>query len=495
MNHKPKLGRVAAWYANLRDGSNPAFLPLFFCKSRYLVLMGGGGSGKSVFAGRKILERAAREPGHRLLVCRKVARTLRESCYRQLCEQARQHYPRQLRSIHRSEPRITMKNGSEILFAGLDDAEKLKSIYNITGLWVEEASELTEADFDQLDLRLRGRTSYYKQIILSFNPVSLTHWLKARFFDAERPDARLHHSTYQDNRFLDDEYRRVLEGFRDTDEYYYDVYCLGQWGATGKSVFDSAAVRARLAEGLKPLRAGLFDVPGGRLRDAEFCDERGGAVRLYALPEPGRPYVIGADTAGDGSDSFVAQVIDNITGKQAAILRQTFDEDVFACQLAALGRFYNDALIGVETNFSTYPIRELERLGYTNLYVREEEDTYTRKPRRSYGVRTTSLTRPVMISGLIAALREDISLVRDETTLRELLTFVRGPNLRPEAERGAHDDCVIALAIAHYIRPQMRMTVTPRAAALPRWTDDMWEDYRAAGPEGQAYLRRKWGGT
>ena len=494
---QPKLGRAAAWYAELRASTNEAFLPLYFDKSRYLVLMGGGGSGKSVFAGRKILERAAREPGHRLLVCRKVARTLKESCYRQLCGQAAAHYKKQLRAIRQSDMRITMKNGSEILFAGLDDVEKLKSVYNITGLWIEEASQLSEADFDQLDLRLRGQTRQYKQIILSFNPVSLTHWLKARFFDnparLSRPDFRLHHSTYLDNRFLDSEYWRVLEGFKDADGYYYDVYCLGRWGSTGKSVFDAAAVRARLAEGIRPLREGLFAVPSQHLKNIDFCDERGWPVKIYAMPEAGRPYVIGADTAGDGSDSFVGQVIDNITGRQVAILRQTFDEDVFARQLGALGRFYNDALIGVETNFSTYPVRELERLGYPNLYIREEADTYTRRPRQSYGVRTTALTRPVMISGLIAAVRGDSSLICDETTLQEMLTFVRSESLRPGAERGAHDDCVMALAIAHFIRPQMRMTITPPARSLRRWTEDMWEDYHAAGAEGKAYLREKWG--
>lgn len=488
----PKIGRVAAWYAHLRETVNPTFLPLLFCRERYLVLVGGGGSGKSVFAGRKILERAATERGHRLLVCRKVAKTLRESCFRQLCDQASLHYPRAVRAVRQTDMRIVFRNGSEILFAGLDDVEKLKSIFNITGLWLEEASELTESDFDQLDLRLRGQTEHYKQIILSFNPVSLTHWLKRRFFDVPRPEAHIHHSTYKDNQFLDDEYRRVLESFRDTDEYYYTVYCLGQWGSTGKSVFRAADIHARLALKLKPLRTGLFETQGDRLDNAYFRDCPDGFVRLYTLPEPGRPYVIGADTAGEGSDCFVGQVIDNITGRQVAVLRQTFDEDVFARQLGALGRYYNDALIGIETNFSTYPVRELERLGYPRLYVREEEDNFTHRQKNSYGVRTTSLTRPVMLAGLIAAVREDLSLVSDETTLQEMLTFVRNENLRPEAERGARDDCVMALAIAHYIRPQMRMSVEPPPEALRRWTADMWEDYRAAGTEGRAYLRSKW---
>ena len=57
----------------------------------------------------------------------------------------------------RGDLRIAFPNGSEILFAGLDDVEKLKSIYDITGIWIEEASELLEADFNQLDIRLRTK--------------------------------------------------------------------------------------------------------------------------------------------------------------------------------------------------------------------------------------------------------------------------------------------------------------------------------------------------
>ena len=84
---------VAMWYQYLQDTSNDDFLQLFFDRHRYLVLMGGGGSGKSEFAGRKVLERATSEAGHRFLVCRKVAKTLRESCFRQLVSQLNHYYP------------------------------------------------------------------------------------------------------------------------------------------------------------------------------------------------------------------------------------------------------------------------------------------------------------------------------------------------------------------------------------------------------------------
>ena len=496
MNNTDALAAVALWYNDLRETSNDAFMPLYADEHRYLVLKGGGGSGKSIFAGRKLLERCLCEPGHRFLCCRKVARTLRESCFRQLLGQLAEHYPDVRRKVNRSDLSIRFANGSEILFAGLDDVEKLKSIYGLTGIWIEEASELLESDFNQLDIRLRGETRYYKQIILTFNPVSITHWLKARFFDRSDARAKTHESTYNQNRFLDAEAVRTLESFKDTDEYYYQVYCLGMWGVLGKSVFDAKAVTGRLGQGVRPVRTGLFlyDDDGLALSEIRFADGADGCIRVYREPEAGVPYVIGGDTAGEGSDSFAAQVIDNRTGEQVCVLHGQFDEDVFARQVYCLGMWYNTALVGLETNFSTYPVRELERLSYPKQYVRESVDDFTHRVKRSFGFQTTQKTRPVMIAGLIKEVREDISIVSDKETLLEMLTFVRAEGtLRPEAEPGAHDDCVMALAIAHQIRHQQDVLPAQGAGGETAWTPDMWEDFENAGPEGRRYLMEKWG--
>lgn len=490
-----RLYEIALWYQQLRETSNEAFLPLFADEHRYLVLKGGGGSGKSIFAGRKVLERVTSEPGHRWLVCRKVAKTLRESCFKQLLGQLAEFYPDSGYKANKSDLVISFRNGSEIIFAGLDDVEKLKSIYNITGIWIEEASELLESDFNQLDIRLRGRTREYQQIILSFNPVSIRHWLKKRFFDQKDPRARVHESTYRDNRFLDAAAIRTLESFQETDEYYYQVYCLGMWGVTGKTVFDGRAVGRRLQEIGAPVRTGLFAYgdDGLRLTEIRWEDGKDGCIRIYREPLPGVPYVIGGDTAGDGSDSFVAQVLDNRTGEQVAMLRGKFDEDVFARQVYCLGMHYNTALIGIETNFSTYPVMELERLRYPKQYVRESMDDYMHSIKRSYGFRTDSKTRPVILAGLIRAVRDDITIVNDETTLEEMLTFVRNTEtLRPEAETGAHDDCILSLAIAHHIRPQQSY-LRQEEAQTRKWTASMWEDYENASPAERELLRKKWG--
>ena len=486
---------AAAWWKSLCETTNPTFRPLYFDEHRFLVLKGGGGSGKSIFAGRKILDRCVHEPGHRILVCRKVARTLRESCFEQLKRQIEQHYSHVGATVVKSNMTISFPNGSQIIMAGLDDVEKLKSIYEITSIWIEEATELEEGDLNQLDIRLRGRKINYYQIILTFNPTSITHWLKYRFFDKSSPDVRVHESTYLDNPHLPEENKRRLEAFKEIDSYYYDVYCLGQWGVTGKSVFNARAVADRMHEVENPGRSGVFayDYDGINISNHILLDEDDGAIAVWKEPEPGVPYVIGADTAGEGSDQFVAQVLDNRTGEQVARLRQCFDEDVFTHQLYCLGKWYNDALIGVETNYSTYPVAELQRLRYPRQYVRESVDEYTHKPKQSYGFRTDGKTRPLIIATLIRAMREDITLVNDRITLEEMQTFVRNEEYRPEAEAGAHDDCVMALAIAHYIRPHQSYLKSTADEAERAWTEDMWEDYRRASPSEQAMLVKRWG--
>lgn len=490
------------WWRDWKATNNDTFAPLIFDKHRYLVLKGGGGSGKSIFAGRKILERCTTEPGHRWLVVRKVGRTIRESCFEQLRSQAYEFYADSVAYIPKGKSGdmyIRFHNGSEIIFSGLDDVEKLKSIYNITGIWIEEASELDEGDFNQLDIRLRTDFTHYLQIIFSFNPISITHWLKKRFFDTKDPRALTHESTYKDNRFLPEEQIRVLEGFKDTDPYYYMVYCLGQWGVTGKTVFDARQLSERLQQ-LKSEthRRGVFAYQdrsdGVHIRSWTFTDDDDGPIRIYREPEPGRPYVIGGDTAGEGSDWFTAQVLDNITGEQVATLRHQYEEDMYARQLFCLGQYYNQALIGPETNFSTYPVKMLSMMGYQKLFVREVEDEYTGQIRHSFGFQTNRLTRPVILAELIRIMRDHAHLLHDEETILEMLTFIRNEKMRPEAEPGAHDDLVLGLAIAYYIRPQQTMEIRPQqTTARRKWTADMWEDYNRADPRLREEMLKAWG--
>ena len=183
----------------------------------------------------------------------------------------RHHFPALCQDVYKrqselfsckdSDLRISCANGNSVIFKGLDDTEKLKSITfpkgELTDIWIEEASEILEEDFNQLDVRLRGKGAH-KQMVLTFNPVSVLHWLKLRFFDRKDPRALVLKSTYKDNQFLDEDYKRTLEGYKDTDPYYYSVYCLGEWGVLGQTIFDAQKVSERLSQLAGPVRRGEF---------------------------------------------------------------------------------------------------------------------------------------------------------------------------------------------------------------------------------------------
>lgn len=364
------------------------------------------------------------------------------------------------------------------------DVEKLKSIYNITSIWIEEANELEEQDLNQLDIRLRGETKHYKQILITFNPVDVNHWLKKRFFDRTHPDCLTMHSTYKDNRFLDDAAKMVLESFRETDPYYYQVYCLGEWGTLGKTIFNAEKVNARIAyiRNRKPLKQGYFEYiyKHEKIIDStiQWVDAEDGYIRIYEDVTPGYPYLAGGDTSGEGSDFFVGQVLNNVTGVQVATLRHAFDEGLYARQMYCLGKYYNEALLNIETNFSTYPVKELERLEYPNLFMRQVEDSITHKIQPKYGFQTTKVTRPLIIAELVEIVREHTELINDLDTLNEMLTFVRNEKGKPEAQTGAHDDCIMSLAIAFYTRPQQSMLVQEKPPEKLKgwWTRDELED-------------------
>lgn len=233
--------------------------------------------------------------------------------------------------------------------------------------------------------------------------------------------------------------------------------------STGKCYFDKQKVINRIQEVEEPISKGsfIFDYDGLKISNIKWQEDENGAIKIYKFPEKRRPYVLAGDTAGEGSDYFTGQVLDNITGKQVAVLQQEFDEISYTRQMYCLGIFYNTALIGIEANYTTYPIKELSRLDYPKQFVREKEDSYTYKNEKSYGFKTTSITRPVILAGLQTIVKENIERIADKDTLKEMLVFVKNEKGRAEAQLGYHDDLVMCLAIAYYIRNQQDMELEP----------------------------------
>lgn len=237
--------------------------------------------------------------------------------------------------------------------------------------------------------------------------------------------------------------------------------------SSGQCIFDTEILIHRLNEikQHKVLKTGYFTydeeaILSGQMKNIKWVTDKNGYIKIFELPNL-KQYCIGGDTAGEGSDSFIGQVLDAKTGNQVAILSHQMDSDIYARQMYCLAKYYKNALIGIETNYDSYPQKELERLGYDNFYIREREDKITGRMEKKYGFSTNKITRPIIINDLVRIARDNPELINDEETINEMLVFVKNESGRPEAQNGFHDDRVMALAIAHHIRSQVRIEEEP----------------------------------
>ena len=199
-----------------------------------------------------------------------------------------------------------------------------------------------------------------------------------------------------------------------------------------------------------------------KISDIKFVEKENGLITIHQEPSvrrnadneiiAKRRYTIGGDTAGLGLDYYTAKVVADDTQETVATLRkQRIDEDKYADQVYCLGKYYHDALIGLETNYSYAPTKELVELDYPNLYQRKRYETTTREIQKVFGFETNRLTKPIILQSLVTTMRENVAAECDIATLKEMLTFVRKENGKQEAQEGYHDDLVMAKAIANYI--------------------------------------------
>lgn len=220
---------------------NETYYPyLLDYKHRYEVYYGGAGSGKSVFVAQKLIFKALNQK-RKILVIRKVGTTLKDSVFQLINDTLKEWKIYNLCQVNLSTYTITLPNDSVFLFKGLDDREKIKSITDITDIWCEEATELAEDDYTQLDLRLRALKPDL-QLICSFNPVSKANWVYKKWFaSSAQPngDTFILKTTYKDNRFLPKAYINALEENQKTNYSYYKIYALGEFCSLDKLVFSN----------------------------------------------------------------------------------------------------------------------------------------------------------------------------------------------------------------------------------------------------------------
>lgn len=253
-------------------------------------------------------------------------------------------------------------------------------------------------------------------------------------------------------------YVNKFNGYLDKKSLNQEYPCTPEdaFVSSGECEFDKESVVMRLNE-IKDQQERIGDFKyalkrndfGKRIFNVEFFENKLGSIVIFTLPENEERYVIGADTSGGVGGDFQTAVVLRISdGQTVAIFRNNaIDEDLFAHQLFCLGRFFNDAKLAVEVNFSPTPIRELVECEYPNLYARGDGV-------ENLGFKTTSITRPLIINNLKTAFRENPKIEVSKEILLEMLSFVKNKSGRPEAVSGKHDDLVMARAIAQFLREQ-----------------------------------------
>jgi len=260
---------------------NEIYLPYLDDYTRVQIFFGGSSSGKSVFLAQRCVYDLMRG-GRNYLICRQVARTIRTSVFAQVCRVISEWGVGRLFSINKSDYVIACRNGYQIVFVGLDDPEKIKSIVPAVGswtdVWIEEATETERDAVKQLIKRQRGSSG--KRLVMSFNPILQTHWIYSDYFSQiSLTDTQTSYKTaglailktwYVHNRFLTDEDRSDLEN--ETDPYYRSVYTFGNWGVLGHLIFtnwrveDLSAMREQFVNTRNGLDFGFSSDPAALSR-------------------------------------------------------------------------------------------------------------------------------------------------------------------------------------------------------------------------------------
>lgn len=228
---------------------NEIYKPHLSNMRRTQIFFGGAGSGKSVFIAQRAVVDIMRG-GRNYLICRQVARTINRSVFNEVVKVIYDFGVQSLFAVNKSDFTITCNNGYQILFVGLDDTEKLKSITPkkgvLTDIVVDEATEIEKNTIKQLLKRQRGGSDKYpKRLVLLFNPILISHWLYVEYFSTigwateqteyYNDELSIQKTWYIHNKFLTKDDVYDLEN--EKDNYYYQVYTLGNFGILGGVIF------------------------------------------------------------------------------------------------------------------------------------------------------------------------------------------------------------------------------------------------------------------
>jgi phage terminase large subunit len=237
---------------NIDAQFNDIYIPHLNNYARTQIFYGGAGSGKSVFLAQRCVYDVL-QGGRNYLVCRAVGRYIKKSVWMEVKRVISAWGLEELFIDRIVDGIIECSNGYQIIFTGLDDPEKLKSIVPakgaITDVWVEEATEISKQVLTNLRKRQRGGDDVPKRLTMSFNPILQSHWIFKEYFmgwaseqtEYNSDDLTILKTWYEHNRFLTT--GDVEDLLSETDKYYFEVYTLGNWGVLGNVIFTNWKVQ------------------------------------------------------------------------------------------------------------------------------------------------------------------------------------------------------------------------------------------------------------
>lgn len=483
---------------------NPAFKSSLEEVHEREVFFGGSGSGKSYYITQRLAIQMTKYENRNLVCLRRQKTDCISSCFADIKGALAEFKLLDLWEIKENPDHVMYNrvNGNIISFEGVDNIEDIKSIKfynkvkdkraNLTDVWYEEANaEPTIATIRELERRLRDPNSK-NRIILSFNPVSRSHWL-FDYVTRELPQSELDcfilKTTYKDNKWCPETYKRTLEAYKFNSPYDYQVYTLGNWGTMGQTVFNANLIQGRLdylSDKIYTTGDFSYTLNANKLPNSDsyrFLPNPEGDITIFELPINKHPYVLSIDTSGEGSDFYACHVMDNINGHQVATFHSIKNAVNCVWQAHALAVMYNNALVAPEINFDgAWTLKAFSMMDYNNLYIRESkaDNKHIRKEDK-YGWRTGIDNRQLMINDMIFWTGENINCLFDANLLNEMLTFTKQEKklkgLWMGAESGCFDDLVMSFCILLQARVQQSCEMIADHKKLEGyWTRDELQD-------------------
>jgi phage terminase large subunit len=249
-------------------------------RERYVVNSGGARSTKSWSIAQLFIDKFVNERGKKFLVTRKTFPALRLTSYKLVVDLLKDYGLYSFCKHNKTEHTIELY-GNYMLFASIDDPEKIKSTeWNY--VWMEEANEFNYEDFIIMKTRMSGPTDrrHPNQIYFSWNPVDEFSWVNQKVMlnqiYARKKQIRIIHSTYKDNPFLDQDYIDDLESLEQENPNYWRIYGLGEMGKLENVIYNPYIITEEYPENFDQVIYGLdfgFNNESALLKIGEYDAE------------------------------------------------------------------------------------------------------------------------------------------------------------------------------------------------------------------------------